>query len=84
VSTINYDTLKIAVTISHKIKTSTSALLGNTINLEESVVSRILTLDSVSRPELASHGPKTEHQVQQCIPLLFAVAIKTCGNHWAT
>jgi hypothetical protein len=53
-------------------------LLGNTKNCEESVVSWTLCLDSVSRPELATSGPETEHQLQQLIPLLFAVALETC------
>jgi hypothetical protein len=38
--------------------------------LEESVVSRILYLDSVPRPALASCGPEIEHQAQQFLPSL--------------
>jgi hypothetical protein len=46
-------------------------------------LSKALYLDSVFRPELASRGPETEHHVQQFIPLLFAVAMKTYINLWA-
>jgi hypothetical protein len=40
-------------------------LLGNTMSLEESVVSRILILHSIPRPKLASRGPEIEHRVIQ-------------------
>jgi hypothetical protein len=82
VTTSNYNTLEIALTIAHKV--FDVCLLGNTMKLEESVASRILILDSISRPKLASRGPEMEHQAQWFIPLLFAVAMKTYVNVWAS
>lgn len=46
--------------------------------LELSLLNSI-SLDSVSRPVLASSTPEIEHQVQQFIPLLFTVAMKMCA-----
>jgi hypothetical protein len=48
------------------------------MNLEESLVSRILSLDSVSQAEISSCEPDKEYQVEQFIPLLLAVAAETC------
>jgi hypothetical protein len=50
-------------------------LLGNTMNLEQSVVSRTRTLETVPRPKLASRGPETEHHALQF--LLFSVSTET-------
>jgi hypothetical protein len=50
------------------------------MNLEEFVFSQILILDSLSLPELALCEPEIEHQVQQFIPLVFAVAMNMCVN----
>jgi hypothetical protein len=45
-----------------------TALPGNTMNLEESAVSRIRILDSVCRPKLATREPETVQRVLQFLP----------------
>jgi hypothetical protein len=47
-------------------------------SLVSSLLCWILDLDCVFRPELASCGPNIQHQVEQFIFLLFAVAMRTC------
>jgi hypothetical protein len=46
-----------------RLNVSQTVLLGNKMDREESVVSRILILDSVCRPKLASRRPEVDHHV---------------------
>jgi hypothetical protein len=51
--------------LAHNFLTACFGLFGNTMNPEESVVFKILNLDSVCQSKLASHRPEMEHHILQ-------------------